>query len=99
MWRLLISKARTGDEKWIVGAVGVALPGLRNAASRLARTVTGDVQAALVTEFVAALSTVGLDEPKVVSRLLDTATSAARAALRAAEPATSGEGHFAPACS
>jgi predicted DNA-binding protein (UPF0251 family) len=54
------------------------------------------VQAALLTEFVAALGAVEVDEPKVVSRLLDAATSAARAALRAAEPATAGEGHFAP---
>jgi hypothetical protein len=97
VWRLLVANARTGGEKWVVGAVGVALPGLRNAAARLARTVTGDVQAALVTEFVAALNTVELDEPRVVSRLLDAATSAARAALRAAEPATCGEAHFAPA--
>jgi predicted DNA-binding protein (UPF0251 family) len=97
VWRLLVTKARTGDEKWVVGAVGVAIPGLRNAAARLARTVSGDVQAALVTEFVAALATVELDEPRVVSRLLDAATSVARAALRAAEPATSGEAHFAPA--
>jgi predicted DNA-binding protein (UPF0251 family) len=96
VWRLLVAKARTGDEKWVVGAVGVAIPGLRHAAARLARTVCGDVQAALLTEFVAALGTVDLDEPKVVSRLLDAATSAARAALRAAEPATAGEGHFAP---
>ena len=74
----------------------MALPGLRNAAARLARAVTGDVQAALVTEFVAALCTVRLDEPRVVSRLIDTASSA-RAALRANEPAASGEVNFAPA--
>ncbi len=96
VWRLLITNARTGGETWVVGAVGVALPGLRNAAARLARTATGDVQAALVTEFVAALITVPLDEPRVVSRLLDTASSAARAALRASEPAASGEANFAP---
>jgi hypothetical protein len=96
VWRLLVVQARSGSDAWLVGAVGVALPGLRNAAARLARTVTGDVQAALVTEFVAALKTVSLDEPRVVSRLLDTASSAARAALRAAEPASSGEANFAP---
>ena len=95
VWRLLVTKARTGDEKWVVGTVGVALPGLRHATARLARTVTGDVQAALLTEFVAALNAVELDAPRVVSRLLDAATSAARAALRAAEPATAGEVHFA----
>ncbi len=97
VWRLLVTQARTGDETCVVGAVGVALPGLRNAAARLARAVTGDVQAALVTEFVAALTTVPLDEPRLVSRLIDTASSAARAALRANEPAASGEVNFAPA--
>ncbi len=96
VWRLLVTQARTGGETWTVGAVGVALPGLRNAAARLARAVTGDVQAALVTEFVAALCTVRLDEPRVVSRLIDAASSAARAALRANEPAASGEVNFAP---
>ena len=96
VWRLLVTQARTGGETWTVGAVGVALPGLRNAAARLARAVTGDVQAALVTEFMAALRTVRLDEPRVVSRLIDTASSAARAALRANEPAASGEVNFAP---
>jgi hypothetical protein len=39
-WRLLVTNARTGDEKWIVGAVGVALPGLRRAAGRLARATS-----------------------------------------------------------
>ena len=34
VWRLLVTKARTGDEKWVVGAVGVAIPGLRHAALR-----------------------------------------------------------------
>jgi hypothetical protein len=96
VWRLLVTNARTGDAQWTVGAVGVALPGLRHAAHRLSRTYNGDVQAALVAEFVAALATVGLDRPGVVSRLLDAASSAARAALRASEPAASGEANFAP---
>ena len=29
VWRLLVANARSGDERWVVGAVGVALPGLR----------------------------------------------------------------------
>jgi predicted DNA-binding protein (UPF0251 family) len=96
VWRLLVSRSRTGDANWTVGAVGVALPGLRRAAHRLSCNSTGDVQATLVTEFVAALATVNLERPGVVSRLLDAASSAARAALRSAEPAASGEAHFAP---
>jgi hypothetical protein len=96
VWRLLVTNARTGDAQWTVGAVGVALPGLRHAAHRLSRIYGGDVQAALVAEFVAALATVRLDRSGVVSRLLDAASSAARAALRAGEPAASGEANFAP---
>lgn len=96
VWRLLVARARSEGAAWTVGAVGVALPGLRNAAHRLSRTYTGDVQAALVAEFVAALTSVNVDRPGVVSRLLDAASSAARSALRAAEPASSGEANFAP---
>ena len=62
VWRLLVTRARTGDAKWVVGAVGVALPGLRTRRrTGWPAPYSGDVQAALVTEFVAALSTVGLD--------------------------------------
>jgi predicted DNA-binding protein (UPF0251 family) len=96
VWRLLVTRARSGNAEWMVGAVGVALPGLRNAAHRLSRSYHGDTQAALVTEFVAALGAVNLERPGVVSRLLDAASSAARAALRASEPAVSGEANFVP---
>jgi hypothetical protein len=96
-WRLLVAAARTGGEKWVVGAVGVALPGLRRKAYLLSLISTGDVQAALVTEFVKALRTVEIDRPGVVSKLLSVAFSAARAALREAEPAACGQATFAPA--
>jgi hypothetical protein len=96
VWRLLVTRARTGDAGWTVGAVGVALPGLRRAATRLARRFTGDTQAALVTEFVAALGRVDITQTGVVSRLVDAAETAARIALRATEPAASGEANFAP---
>jgi hypothetical protein len=95
-WRLLVTRARTGDASWTVGAVGVALPGLRRAANRLARSFCGDAQAALVTEFVAALGRVDITQAGVVSRLVDAAQTAARSALRASEPAASGEVNFAP---
>jgi predicted DNA-binding protein (UPF0251 family) len=94
VWRLLVARARTGDPKWTVGAVGVALPGLRRAAHRLSQTYSGDVQAALVTEFVAALATMPVNRPGVVSRLLDAASSAARAALRASQPTGLGGSTF-----
>ena len=85
VWRLLIGRARADGPAWVVGAVGVALPGLRQAAYRL-RGFSGDVQAELLTAFVAALRTVKLGGAKVAQRLLSAAFSAARAALRADEP-------------
>lgn len=85
VWRLLIGRARTDGPAWVVGAVGVALPGLRQAAYRL-RGFTGDVQAELLTAFVAALPGVKPGGARVVQRLLSATFTAARAALRATEP-------------
>ncbi|MGA5304566.1 hypothetical protein ACPCHT_31970 [Nucisporomicrobium flavum] len=88
VWRLLIEQSRTGGPAWVVGAVGVALPGLRQAAFRL-RHSRGDVQAELLTAFVAALRSVKQGGVKVAQRLLSATFTAARAALRASEPPTS----------
>lgn len=85
VWRLLIEQARTGGPAWVVGAVGVALPGLRQAAYRL-RRYSGDVQAELLTAFVGALRTVKPGGAKVAQRLLSATFTAARAALHAEEP-------------
>jgi hypothetical protein len=87
VWRLLIEQARTGGPAWVVGAAGVALPGLRQGAYRL-RHYSGDVQAELLTAFVAALRTVKPGGAKVAQRLLSATFTAARAALRADEPRT-----------
>jgi hypothetical protein len=85
VWRLLISRARTEGPAWVVGAAGVALPGLRQAAYRL-RHYSGDVQAELLTAFVAASRTVKPGGAKVAQRLLSATFTAARAALHADEP-------------
>ncbi|HWH01627.1 MAG TPA: hypothetical protein VNV66_20450 [Pilimelia sp.] len=90
-WRLVLSRARTGDPAWVVGAVGIAIPGLRSRAHWLRRTTSGDVEATLMEEFILAIRTANLRGPKVLSRLLDTAFGAARAVLRANSPARSGE--------
>ncbi|MDI6101201.1 hypothetical protein QLQ12_21540 [Actinoplanes sp. NEAU-A12] len=87
VWRLLISRARTDGPAWVVGAVGVALPGLHPAAYRL-RTFSGDVQAELLAAFVTALRTVKPGGTKVAQRLLSATFTAARAALRTDEPRT-----------
>ncbi len=85
VWRLLIERARTEGPAWVVGAAGVALPGLRQAAYRL-RHYSGDVQAELLTAFVAASRTVKPGGAKVAQRLLSATFTAARAALHAEKP-------------
>ncbi|MEU3118463.1 hypothetical protein ABZ652_30655 [Micromonospora chalcea] len=95
-WRLLVVRARTGEDRWVVGAIGVALPGLRHRAHLLLKLSSGDLHAALVEAFLKALNTVELDQPGIVNALLNAAFSGARAALRGQEPAGSGEANFAP---
>ncbi|SBT54301.1 hypothetical protein [Micromonospora narathiwatensis] len=95
-WRLLVVRARTGEDRWVVGAIGVALPGLRHRAHLLSKLSSGDLHAALVEAFLKALNTVELDQPGIVNALLNAAFSGARAALRGQEPAESGEADFAP---
>jgi hypothetical protein len=83
-WRLLIQRARNDGPAWVVGAVGVALPGLRPAAYRL-RGFSGDVQAELLAAFVTVLRRLPLGGPRVAQRLLSATFTAARAVLRAGE--------------
>ncbi|MEU0558474.1 hypothetical protein [Dactylosporangium sp. NPDC006015] len=95
-WRFLVIQSRTGAERWVVGAVGVALPGLRHRAHLLSKLSSGDLHAALVEAFLKALNKVDIDQPGIVNALLNAAFSGARAALREQEPAASGEANFAP---
>ncbi|GIE93929.1 hypothetical protein [Paractinoplanes rishiriensis] len=95
-WRFLVTQARTGAQRWVVGAVGVALPGLRHRAHLLSKLSSGDLHAALVEAFLKALHKVDIDQPGIVNALLNAAFSGARAALRDQEPAASGEANFAP---
>jgi hypothetical protein len=92
-WALLVARARAGDPAWVVGAVGVALPGLRRAAARLAHAPSRvDVEADLLVGFLAALPGVDTDRPGVCARLVNAAQTRARAAVRAQEAAVAGEG-------
>lgn len=95
-WRLLVSRARTGGPGWVVGAVGVALPGLRAAGHRLGTSRQVDVQAELLIGFVTALRTVDVTLARVCPRLCNSAFVAARAAMRGQDAAASGEANFAP---
>ena len=90
VWRLLVRRARR-DAPWRAGAVGVALPGLRFKAYLLTKLSTGDVQAAIVENFLRAVRTVDVDRPGVIGKLLAAAFSGARAQLRDTEPGCSGQ--------
>lgn len=71
-WRELVQRARTGGPSWTVAAVGVALPGLRRVAGRLARDYDGDtadLDAEVLTGFLAALRTVDTSRRRIVLRL------------------------------
>ncbi|GAA3346614.1 hypothetical protein GCM10020358_58270 [Amorphoplanes nipponensis] len=97
VWRLLARQARAGSDSWVVGAVGVALPGLRKAAYRLWLLSAGDVEATVVSHFYQALLAIDLHSPWVFTRLLNVAFSRTRSELDKREPGTSGEVDFVPA--
>ncbi|GAA1025862.1 hypothetical protein GCM10009557_01480 [Virgisporangium ochraceum] len=96
-WRLLVRRARDDGGRWTVGAVGVALPGLRRAAGRLSRSTSStDVQLDLLEGFTQALSTVDLEQPRICARLCNAAYVTARRRAAAEEAAASGEAADAP---
>ena len=64
VWRRLVIAAQTDDPAWVIGAVGVALPGLRRAAGKLMKDYTGDpddIDAEMVAAFTARLKTIDPD--------------------------------------
>lgn len=99
-WRVLVTRARTGSDEWIVGAAGVAAAGLWRAVKRLTRSSAADhadVQSEVMRGFLDALAKVDLTRPGVCSFLRRHAYKTARSKLPDAEPAASGESSFAPA--
>jgi hypothetical protein len=83
IWRHLLARVRTGRPEWVVGAAGLALPGLRNLAGRIAvdfRGDTADLDSEILTGFLHALRTADPDRPALARRLL---WSAYRAGLKA----------------
>jgi len=65
VWADLVRRARGGDPAWMVGLAGVAMPGLRRAAASLSagwRGDTEDLQAEILTGFLAALRALDLDD-------------------------------------
>lgn len=81
VWRELVIRARREGPEWVVAAVGVAMPGLRAMAGRLAAGYSGDtddVDAELLAGFVGKLRELDADQPKVLLRLLWAAERAGR---------------------
>jgi hypothetical protein len=72
LWRQLASHAREWGPEWVVGATGVALPGLTRMAVRISRTcprLADDVDAELLAGFLHALRHAPLDPPRLWLRL------------------------------
>lgn len=98
VWALIVDCARAGRPGWVVAAAGVALPGLRRAAGRLAHAASrADVEADLLEGFLAALPHVDTSRSGICARLVNAAHTCARARAREQEAAAAGEAHFAPA--
>jgi hypothetical protein len=73
-WRELVVRARRDGPAWVIAAVGVAMPGLRAAAGRLAtgwHGDTADLDADLLTAFLARLQSVDETQPRIIGRLID----------------------------
>ncbi|MDG4795381.1 hypothetical protein [Micromonospora sp. WMMD1082] len=83
VWRELVVRARRDGPAWVVAAVGMAMPRLRRVAGMLTagwRGDTDDLDAELLVGFVARLTTIDLDVPRVCGRLVDAGLRAARKA-------------------
>lgn len=88
VWRVLVVRARTGDPAWVLGCVGVAMPGLKSTAGQVIRMsphgLIDDIVSELLTEFVAQLQRIDLSGPHIAARLMQWARKGAfRARCRA----------------
>lgn len=81
VWRELVIRARRDGPAWVVASVGIAMPGLRRRAGRLARGWHGDsddLDSELLAGFLERLKTLDLDGPNICRRLIDAGTRAVR---------------------
>jgi hypothetical protein len=65
VWAELVRRARSGSPAWVVGLVGVAMPGLRRAAATLSSSYRGDLadlHIEILTGFLAAMRGLDLDD-------------------------------------
>jgi hypothetical protein len=85
VWRDLVIRARRDGPAWVLAAVGVAMPGLRRRAGMLARGwrgETADLDAELLTGFLARLATIDSEAPNICQRLIDAGARAVRRSRR-----------------
>jgi hypothetical protein len=83
VWKGVVIRARRDGPAWVIAAVGLAMPGLRRAAGRLAagwHGDTSDFDAELLAGFLDRLRSVDLDEPRICGRLIDAGARAVKAA-------------------
>jgi hypothetical protein len=72
VWRQLAGRARDDGPVWVIGAVGVALPGLTRMAVRLSAATPGladDIDSEILAGFLTALRTADLRPPRLWLRL------------------------------
>jgi len=75
VWAELVRRARSGPAAWVVGLVGVAMPGLRRAAATLSASYRGDpadLHTEILTGFLSAMRALDpddLDDIPLASRL------------------------------
>lgn len=84
VWAELVIRSRREGSAWTVGAVGVALPALTSVAARLTSRFAGDpadIHAEVLTGFLAALTEVDINRPRIMLRLRWAAYRAGHAAL------------------
>ncbi|MER7544758.1 hypothetical protein ABTW95_17300 [Spirillospora sp. NPDC127506] len=74
VWCELIRRARTGEPSWVVGCVGMAMPGLKSIAARIIRSspshLADDIVSELLTEFVAQVARIDTSRPHIAARLM-----------------------------
>ncbi len=92
-WRHVVTQVRQLRHDWTYFAIGLAMPGLRNAAMRLAPqdkkipfSRVAFVHRRMATEFVNALGNVELNRANIVARLISQAFDAVREHRRAKPP-------------
>src|SRR5690606_34801532 len=85
IWAHLVHQARTADI-WVTIAAGLALPGLRHAAARVARICpsddAADSDAEVLSGFLTALTDIDSSHGRICSRLCQAAFSAGRSYAR-----------------